>query len=150
MLARLNPSAQEGFVLPLALTGALVLLLSSLSLHATLLHARRVQAAERHQLLLADQLASAAHKLAGALEGRFACLRELPSDRWGGTSAAAACPADLDPSQLLSFAIAGGEVRLIRWTPLDEGGQFELQLADQGAGTRRQFAWGRSGLRELG
>lgn len=47
---------EAGFVLPLALAGALVLSLSSLSLQAAVLHSRRLQHLERQRLVQRDQL----------------------------------------------------------------------------------------------
>lgn len=150
MLVRSKPSAQEGFVLPLAITGALVLLLSSLSLQSILLHTRQVQAAERQRLVASDQLASAAQQVAAAFQGPFACLHALPSELWSGGLPADACPPDLDPALLQTIPTAGGAVHLIRWEPWEGGGQLELQLADQGPGLRRRFRLSSAGVRELG
>lgn len=133
---------------PLAMAGALVLLLSSLSLQSLLLHTRGVQAAERRSLLAADHLASAAHQVAGALQGRYACLRSLPSTLWSDEVLATVCPPDLDPSLLQIWQIAGQTVRMRSWEPLNGGGTFELQLADQGL--RRRFRLSASGVREQG
>ena len=52
MVQRVHPARDAGFVLPLSITGALVLLLSSLSLQTLVLHTRQVQAAEHTRLQL--------------------------------------------------------------------------------------------------
>ena len=64
MVQRVHPARDAGFVLPLSITGALVLLLSSLSLQTLVLHTRQVQAAERTRLQAEDRLASGAQRLA--------------------------------------------------------------------------------------
>ena len=53
-------------MLPLAMAGSLVLLLSSLSLQTLVLHTRQVQATERTRLQAQDWLASGAQRLAAA------------------------------------------------------------------------------------
>ena len=54
-------------MLPLALAGSLVLLLSSLSLQGMVLQGRQVQALEQRRLRAEDQLSSAAHLWMGQL-----------------------------------------------------------------------------------
>jgi hypothetical protein len=70
MVQRVHPARDGGFVLPLSITGALVLLLSSLSLQSLVLHTRQVQAAERTRLQAEDRLASGAQRLAADFQGR--------------------------------------------------------------------------------
>mgnify|MGYP003342006177 CR=1 FL=1 len=123
-LVRLAP-VRSGFVLPLSITGALVLLLSSLSLQTVMLHGRTVQAAERARLQAEDQLASAAQQLAA---------------HW---------QAGRDPEAALPLTLAGQSIELRRWQPDGQGGGA-LRLAVAGSGLQRSFLLGGAGVRELG
>lgn len=148
MVLRVHPAAEAGFVLPLSITGALVLLLSSLSLQSLVLHTRQVQAAERVRLQAEDRLASAAQRLAAELQGRFACLQSIPLAEWQAGTLPLACPADLDPQVLKTVTIDGQAVALLSWMPQPEGGALQLQLA--GGGPRRRYWLTGSGVKELG
>ena len=148
MTLPIHPPAQAGFVLPLSITGALVLLLSSLSVQSLVLHSRQVQAAERVRLQAEDRLASAAQRLAAELQGRFACLQSIPLAEWQAGSLPGACPADLDPQVLQQVTIDGQAVELVSWIPQPEGGALQLQLA--GGGPRRRYWLTGSGVKELG
>ena len=148
MVQRVHPAAEAGFVLPLSITGALVLLLSSLSLQSLVLHTRQVQAAQRTRLQAEDRLASGAQRLAAELQGRFACLQQLPLERWRAGALPADCPADLDPEALQRLAINGETVQLLSWTPQPEGGALQLQLVR--GGMRRRYSLGPTGVKELG
>ena len=148
MVLRVHPAAEAGFVLPLSISGVLVLLLSSLSLQSLVLHTRQVQAAERTRLQAEDRLASAAQRLAAELQGRFACLRPVPLAEWQAGALPVDCPLDLDPQALHRFTIDGQEVELLSWTPQPEGGDLQLQLA--GGGLRRRYSFGVTGVKELG
>jgi hypothetical protein len=149
-----HPLEQSGFLLPLATTGALVLLLSSLSLQTAVLQSRRVlllQAQRQHQ---EDQLTSAAHRLGAELTGPYRCLLALPSEQWPQAAAAAAtagCPAGVDPAGLLALLQQEHGVALSRWQPSPTGGELQLQLGANGP----TASWGLSlaptpSLRELG
>ena len=149
-----HPLEQSGFLLPLATTGALVLLLSSMSLQTAVLQSRRVlllQAQRQHQ---EDQLTSAAHRLGAELTGPYRCLLALPSEQWPQAAAAAAtagCPAGLDPAALLALLQQEHGVALSRWQPSPTGGELQLQLGANGP----TASWGLSlaptpSLRELG
>ena len=149
-----HPLEQSGFLLPLATTGALVLLLSSLSLQTAVLQSRRVlllQAQRQHQ---EDQLTSAAHRLGAELTGPYRCLLALPSEQWPQAAAAAAtagCPAGVDPAGLLALLQQEHGVALSRWQPNLTGGELQLQLGANGP----TASWGLSlgptpSLRELG
>ena len=141
--------SQAGFVLPLALSGALILLLSCLSLQAAVLHGRRLQLAERARLQADDLLASAAHRLAARLQGSHRCLLPLDSSAWQPDGLAAACPAGLDPAPLSTTELDGQQVHLLHWRPAGGGGELSLGL---GAYQRRfQLSLAPAqGLRELG
>ena len=107
------PRCSGGFVLPLALSTAAVLLLSSLSLQTLAMHGRQrsrqlfttAEQADARQSVGMDflQRASAANR----------CLLAVPSAQWGN---AALCP-EADPQHLkagLSDALAW---QLISWQP---------------------------------
>jgi hypothetical protein len=148
MVLRSHPPAQAGFVLPLSVTGALVLLLSSLSVQSLVLHTRQVQAAERVRLESEDRLASAAQQWAAQLKGPFACLLPVASADWQARPLPAACPPDLDPQALQQLQLAGETVQLLSWEPRTEGGVLRLQLSP--SGLQRRFGLSRGGIRELG
>lgn len=128
-------SNDAGFVLPLAVAGALLLLLSSLSLSAAALQAQRLEAAQRARQKAEDQLASAAHQLAAALQGPYHCLLATPSAQWQAAALPAACGRDLDPAPLLRLRAGAAEVQLRRWQPdgSGSGGELWLQLGADGA-----------------
>ena len=135
-------------MLPLAITGGLVLLLSSLSLQALMLHGRSLQALEHRQRQAEDQLASAAQRWAAELQGRSACLQPLPSALWQKDGLAAGCTAPRDLEALLTLPVAGGAVELVHWQPQSGGGALLLQLAD--GGMQRRYWLGDRGVKELG
>ena len=135
-------------MLPLAITGGLVLLLSSLSLQALMLHGRSLQALEYRQRQAEDQLASAAQRWAAELQGRAACLQPLPSALWQQDALAAGCTAPVDLEALLTLPVAGGAVELVHWQPQNGGGALLLQLAD--GGMQRRYWLGDRGVKELG
>ena len=148
MVLRVRPVSEAGFVLPLSITGALVLLLSSLSMQSLVLHTRQVQAAERTLLRAEDQLASAAQRLAADLQGRFACLQAVPLVDGESGARPATCPAELDADALQQLSIDGQVIELVGWSPQLIGGVVQLQLA--GGGLRRRYALTASGVKELG
>lgn len=149
MVQRVHPVQEAGFVLPLSITGALVLLLSSLSLQTLVLHTRQVQAAERKRLQAEDRLASAAQRLAADFQGRLACLKGVPLADWRIQVLRSPCPAGLDAVALQRLWIDGQEVQLAGWMPQPEGGgALQLQLA--GGGRARRFWLGTAGVKELG
>jgi hypothetical protein len=148
MVLRVRPASETGFVLPLSITGALVLLLSSLSMQSLVLHTRQVQAAERTRLRAEDQLASAAQRLAADLQGRFACLQAVPLTDGHSGALPATCPAELDSHALQQLSMDGQAIELLGWTPQPTGGVAALQLA--GGGLQRRYALTASGVKELG
>ena len=149
MVQRVHPARDAGFVLPLSITGALVLLLSSLSLQTLVLHTRQVQAAERTRLQAEDRLASGAQRLAADFQGRLACLKAVPLADWRLQALREPCPAGLDPDALQRLWIDGQELQLAGWTPQPEGGgTLQLQLPD--GGLARRYWLGPAGVKELG
>lgn len=152
LFKRLRPRlgfSQAGFVLPLSLSGALVLLLSALSLQTAVLQGRRLQISERARLQADDLLASAAHRLAAQLLGSHRCLLPLDSTAWQPQILSTACPSGLDPTLLTSTELDGQRVQLLHWQPSAGGGELSLGL---GAYQRRyQLSLAPApGLQELG
>ena len=124
-------------MLPLALAGSLVLLLSSLSLQGMVLQGRQVQALEQRRLRAEGQLSSAAHLWMGQLRGPYSCLAELPSNAWQSDPPPAGCSPGLDSAALSRLSVDGAVVELIRWDPLQSPPELWLQLA--GGGLQRRF-----------
>ena len=134
-----RPAGQAGFLLPLSVSGALVLLLCSLSMQSLALQTRQMQRLEASRRQKDDLLASAAQQLASALQGRYRCLRPLSSSAWFDQSLPADCPADLDPQQLRNTELWNQRVLLLGWTPSSAGaGVLQLQLE----GSRYQRRYG--------
>ena len=117
----------NGFVLPLALTGSALLLLSSLSLQTLAFHGRqrssqalamaKTRDADQSVLMAFQQHAQAAH----------ACLLALPSSAW---PALEQCPA-ADPSPLQAGRIGDRHWHLISWQPTAAaGGTLQLSWSD--------------------
>jgi hypothetical protein len=149
MVQRVPPARDAGFVLPLSITGALVLLLSSLSLQSMVLHARQVQVAERTRLQAEDRLASGAYRLAADFKGRLACLEAVPLPDWRLEVLREPCPSGLDPDALQQLWIDGQPLQLAGWTPKpDGGGMLQLQFPD--GGLSRRYWLGTAGVKELG
>jgi len=114
---RPRPVDQAGFVLPLAATASLVLLLSSLSLQTVALQSRSRVRAQWLQRQQGDALASAAQLVAVQLDGRWQCLLLGPSQ---------ACGPGLDPAKLLPDS---APAQVSQWLPVTPGSvQVRLQL----------------------
>lgn len=117
----------NGFVLPLALTGSALLLLSSLSLQTLALHARQrsSQALATAQTLDADQSVLMAFQQHA--QAAHACLLALPSSAW---PALEQCPA-ADPSPLQAGRIGDRHWQLLAWQPTAAaGGTLQLSWSD--------------------
>ena len=128
-LAR-RPSAQSGFVLPLAISTSVVLLLGSASLHTLALHGRLRARQQWQATMQHDQLRSAAMMVvAQASDPAQRCLLAWPSSQWSGLGSS--CPeADLD--RLRQGDVEGDSWQLLQWQPTGQGAT--LQLALQGDG----------------
>lgn len=143
-----HPPTQAGFVLPLSMAGAFVLLLSSLSLQSAVLHGRQQQALDLNRTAADDRLGSAAQAVARELRGRYACLQSFPLPRWSEATGLGGCPDGVDPSELERLVVDGAQVQLESWEPQADGGELRLRLA--GTERERRFGLSASGLRELG
>ena len=148
VLRRRPQQAQGGFVMPVAITGMLVLALGSLSMQSTLLQARRGQTLVQQSQQQGDLLASGAQQLAERFQGPASCLKPIPSSQWAVEHLPLECPVNLDLDGLRSFSIDGEQLELLAWNPSPEGGQLELKLADQSQAARFQLS--PSGVRERG
>jgi len=148
VLRRRLQHRQDGFVMPVAVTGILVLALGSLSMQSTLLQARRGQTIARQSLEQGDRLASGAQRLVALLQGPASCLKPIPSSQWAIEGLPLECPATLDPDDLRSFSIDGQQLELVAWSPSSGVGDLELQFADQSQSARFQIT--PSGVRERG
>lgn len=122
----------EGYVLPLAMAVATLLLVSSLSLLSAALAAWRTRAAEQERRLQEDAVRSVAHWLVDRLVTSHRCLLALPAERWQ-PSPPACQAAGADPAQLLAGRVEGAATawsyRETGWQPAAGGaGEAALQL----------------------
>lgn len=125
--------ADQGFALPLALIGALAVLLSASTVMAMALGSRQQLQLELRTIQAVDGLASAAHEWAGRLQGPWRCLRDRPFAEWSGSDCGPLPPP--------------GSVVLKDWQPSPQGGG-EFWLEHQDGGLKRRFLWDGSGLKE--
>ena len=123
----------EGFALPLALIGALAVLLSASTVLAMALGSRHQLQLELQTIQAVDELASAAQQWAGRLQGPWRCLRDRPFAQWSGSDCGPLPP----PTSVV----------LKDWQPFPQGGG-ELWLEHQDGGLKRRFLWGGLGLKE--
>ncbi len=116
-------SSEQGFLLPLASGGALLLLLSCLSLQSLIWGRQLEGRGAWQQRQIDDLLGSAAQRLAVALNRSHRCLLLLPSPAWPPAgSTPPGCDTPIHPEALIQGLPAGerapqGEVRLLRWQP---------------------------------
>ena len=135
-------------MVPLAMAGSLVLLLSSLSVQGMVLQGRQLQALELRRQQGQDRLASAAQVLIAKLQGPASCLRPVASSGWIRGALPPGCPAELDPDSLRHPMVDGSAVELIQWDPTTEPPELWLQEAP--AGRQSRFRLRASGLQALG
>lgn len=135
MRLRFRPPA-NGFVLPLAISTSIVLLIGSASLHTLALQARsrgRLQL-QLHQR--EDQLRAAAMTfLQRASEPGDACLLAWPSSHWEGLTSLCA---EASLERLRSGAVHTGTPtwRLIAWEPAENDATLSLALEAEPAAAR--------------
>ena len=150
---RRKPGASDGFLLPLAACAGLVLLLSSLSVQAAMLHSRRLLLQQSQRQQQDDQLASAAHQIGADLQGPYHCLLKTPSTLWRAGSLPAECPSDRTPDPWLQSVAQTYGVHLRAWEPVQAdgaGGLLRLQVGE--SGPQRTWRWSPEaghGLREV-
>jgi hypothetical protein len=125
-MVKRNRGGSDGFVLPLAIGVALLLLLSSLSLQTLALQSHALAAASERLRRVEDDLASAAHDLVGELNEGHRCLLGAPLAEWDPL--ATECPAPEHLTGARSLATPPVDYRLIAWTPAEAGTSAELVL----------------------
>lgn len=123
--------AEPGFVLALALMGAMVLLLGCLAAQSSLHQIRLSTAAAHEQRRVEDALASAAHQLVDLVVRRHACLLSLPLQDWPQQGS---CADPLQQASLRQGSVAALAYGLLLWRPLpalspEEPKRLELELA---------------------
>ena len=129
-----RPLAPAGFVLPLALSASVVLLLGSVSIYTLSLQGRLRLNVLRRRELAADQLRSAAQAFAAAARGPESCLLQWASMDW---SAVFPQCSRSDSSELTSGVVGEISWFLLDWQPSTSSGQLTLQLADGRTGSFR-------------
>lgn len=134
-------SPDAGFVLPLSVGAALVLLLTSLSVQTAALQGSVLAAAELKQRQQEDALDSAAQRVAAQLSGAYACLLPQASAAW--VMPVAGCAPGLDPAVVAAGQVGENDYRVVGWTPGLVGeaarpGELRLELSD--AGSQRLYA----------
>ncbi|MCP9840787.1 hypothetical protein KBY93_09085 [Synechococcus sp. J7-Johnson] len=141
-LARPGGQAPDaGFVLPLSLGAALMLLLTSLSVQTAALQGSALAAAELKQRQQEDALDSAAQRVAAQLSGAYACLLPQASADW--VMPVAGCAPGLNPAMVAAGQVGENDYRVVGWTPALGGkaarpGELRLELSD--AGSQRLYA----------
>lgn len=138
---RRPPEAEAGFLLPLSVGAALVLLLTSLSVQTAALQGSALAAAELKQRQQEDALDSAAQRVAAQLSGAYACLLPQASAAW--VMPVAGCAPGLDPAVVAVGQVGENDYRVVGWRPALGGeaarpGELWLELSD--AGSRRLYA----------
>lgn len=118
-------------MLPLAISVALLMLLSSLSFQALALQQRAQVQLQFRQRQLEDQLQSAAHQLVGRLRRQHACLLPLPLAQWS------AAPCASSPEPLLLPA----GIELVHYQPSPEGAELLLRRDSGGAAAAFALRW---------
>ncbi len=113
-------AASAGFLLPLASTASLVLVLSSLSLQAMALQERRQVAMRQRLQGREDRLLAAAQAVAGGLQRRHRCLIALPQAAWvlpGQQASACAKEGDVQALMTGESPVAAAPYSLLQYCP---------------------------------
>ena len=122
--------AHQGFVMPLAITTSLVVLLGSASVHTLSLHARLRARSEWQLQERRDQLRSAAMLFAErAADPAQLCLLAIPMGDWAAS--VGSCPGAV-PLSLEKGVVGSASWRLLDWQPTPEGGALTLALDPEG------------------
>ena len=129
----MSADVDDGFALPLALIGALAVLLSASSVMAMALASRQQLQLELQTIQAVDELASAAQQWAGRLQGPWRCLRDRPFSEWSVSDCGPLPP----PTAVV----------LKDWQPSPQGGG-EFWFEHQDGGLKRRFLWDHSGVKE--
>ena len=125
-------SAETGFVLPLAITTSVVLLLGSASLHTLALHGRWRERQQWQSITQRDQLRSAAMMfLDQASDPGQRCVLAWPSSHWSGL--ALQCP-DADLDRLRQGQLDGESWKLLQWQLTPTGSNPDAGVGQQRLG----------------
>lgn len=111
MLRRRTLSAEAGFLLPLALNVALLLLLGSLMLVSLALQGRVQASVQRQRRQLEDRLMSAAQQVAGRLQRHCPELLAQPHTAWSASPCSGLVAAEA--AQLVAYEPGGGSGELL-------------------------------------
>jgi hypothetical protein len=133
-LSRPLQRPRNGFALPIALGGSMLLLLSSGSLQLLALHNRARLAEQQRQLQVEDLLASAAQQQAAALATQANCLLAVDLAQW--VAVAPGCGLGSDQLAALQQGQVGGQgYRVAAYRPAAAAatGSAELELQLTGA-----------------
>jgi len=125
--ARRCQVCNAGFVLPLALTAAFVVLLASASLHTLALNFRHRLQLISLQGQRQDRLRSAAQAFAQQAINHESCLLLWPSSEWHALREHCL---DADPARLQHGVVDSELWSLVNWTPSGDSGRLQLRLAD--------------------
>jgi hypothetical protein len=125
--------ASQGFALPIAACGSLLLLLSSSSLQLLALQNRAQVMQQQRRLQIEDTLASAAQQQVAALQSAGAgCLLRLDQSQW--SAAASACAISAEQLSALQQGAVGGSTyrisayRIVAVSASTSTAELELQL----------------------
>jgi hypothetical protein len=124
---------RNGFALPIALGGSLLLLLSSGSLQLLALHSRVRLAEQQRQLQVEDLLASAAQQQAAALATQANCLLAVDLAQWGAVAPSCGLGAD-QVAALQQGQVGGQKYRVAAYRPASgavASAELDLQLTGQ-------------------
>ena len=126
-----RPPRCSGFVLPLALSGSALLLLSSLSLQTLAMHQLQRSRHRLERVSRADAFLSAAMQFSQRSGAAQACLLQWPSQQWDQPLL---CPG-ADPHLLQAGSAEGLQWSLEAWHPQGDRGQLTLRLPQRGVAT---------------
>ena len=131
LLRTARPPRCRGFVLPLALSGSALLLLSSLSLQTLAMHQLQRSRYRLERVSRADAFFSAAMQFAQRSGAEQVCLLQWPSEFWDQPLL---CPG-ADARLLQAGSAEGLQWSLEAWQPQDDRGQLTLRLPQRGVAT---------------
>ncbi|MCP9886719.1 hypothetical protein KBY96_02040 [Cyanobium sp. ATX 6A2] len=127
---------QEGFLLPMSMLVALLLMLSSLLLLTLALQSRLQAAVQRQRRQAEDELMSAAQVLAGRLQRQCPDLLVLPHSAWPDAHPCPGIEAG-EGYRLVAYAPGGGSQQA---NPDQGSGELVLELTGRDPAPRAAFA----------
>jgi hypothetical protein len=130
---RPQPSGEPGFVLPLAISASLLLLLGSLSVQSAALQSRLSLVTREELRQQEDRMISVGRELVGGLNRSHPCLVGLPLASWPKEGSSCATPQALEAVQRGVWE--GLAWRLVDWQPQPDAAELVLEL-DPASSTR--------------